>query len=41
MRHVNFVRLRVIQERGRELRFALERRLRPEADRGRRLAQRR
>jgi hypothetical protein len=40
MRQVNFVRLRVFQERGRELRFALERRLRPEAERGRRLAPR-
>ena len=38
MRQVNFVRLRVFQERGRELRFALERRLRPEAQRGRRLS---
>ena len=38
MRQVNFVRLRVFQERGRELRFALERRLRPEDERGRRLA---
>jgi hypothetical protein len=28
MRNVNFVRLRVFQERGRELRFALVRRLR-------------
>jgi hypothetical protein len=28
MRNVNFVRLRVFQERGRELRFALRRRLR-------------
>jgi hypothetical protein len=28
MRNVNFVRLRVFQERGRELRFALARRLR-------------
>ncbi len=37
MRQVNFVRLRVIQERGRELRFALERRFRPESERGRRL----
>jgi len=37
MRQVNFVRLRVVQERGRELRFALERRLRPESERGRRL----
>jgi hypothetical protein len=40
MRQVNFVRLRVLQERGRELRFALERRLRPERERGRRLARR-
>lgn len=37
MRQVNFVRLRVVQERGRELRFALERRLRPQSERGRRL----
>ena len=37
MRQVNFVRLRVVQERGRELRFALERRFRPESERGRRL----
>jgi len=28
MRNVNFIRLRVFQERGRELRFALARRLR-------------
>jgi hypothetical protein len=34
MRQVNFVRLRVFQERGRELRFALERRRRPEAAAG-------
>ena len=28
MRNVNFLRLRLVQERGRELRFALARRLR-------------
>ena len=33
MRQVNFVRLRLVQERGRELRFALERRMRPESER--------
>ncbi|HET9101994.1 MAG TPA: sulfotransferase [Solirubrobacteraceae bacterium] len=37
MRQVNFVRLRVFQERGRELRHALERRMRPEGQRGRRV----
>ena len=34
MRNVNFVRLRVFQERGRELRFALRRRLRDPVRRG-------
>jgi hypothetical protein len=34
MRNVNFVKLRVFQERGRELRFALRRRLRDPIARG-------
>ncbi len=34
MRNVNFLRLRLVQERGRELRFALARRLRDPVKRG-------